>query len=458
MTAFSNEFVRGGLVLMVTGGLMGLLRKVPSELYLWLKNRLSVSLTIIEIDPLFEWTKIWLDTLPYSRRARNISCSLHRDPDQEFSTDSRALFAPAYGSHFFRHGHRLIWLTRNKNEGNQPAMANFGQKSPESITLTVLGSDQAIARSLVIEIMQAARAYEQDSVRGYISGYGYWRRLSTFKPRLLETVDLPCADEERVTRKIGDFLASRHRYVERGIPYHLNFLFAGLPGTGKTSLASALCGRFGLNLYILNIAGPGMNDDRLVDLMLTLPRKTMLLLEDVDAVVPERKQKPKKVANSPVQGATDDDSDGITLSGLLNCMDGLTAPDGVVIVMTTNHPDLLDPALLRPGRVDERIDFRAATREQIERMCDRLTPNLDRDGRIEWMLAQNYTTAQVQSALLTSESEESHGSNGTESEHGTGGVREPSRRRDTARVEELREFDGEGRRDAGDDAQREALA
>jgi chaperone BCS1 len=405
MMPLGNEFVRGGLVLMLTGAAMGLLRKVPETFYAWLKHRFSVSLMILEIDPLFEWTKIWLDTLPYSRRSRSISCSLYRESDQDFTTDSRAIFAPAYGSHFFRHKGRFIWLARNKTE-NQPThgMATTGSKSPESITLTILGTDQKVARELVQEIMEAARVFEQQAVRGYISGVGWWRRLYTFKPRRLETVDVPRDDEVRITANITEFLSSRSVYTKRGIPYHLNFLFAGLPGTGKTSLASALCGHFGLNLYILNIAGPGMNDDRLVELMLTLPRKSMLLLEDVDAVVPEARRKPKSSVNQA--GLGESEAEGITLSGLLNCMDGLTAPEGVVIVMTTNHPELLDSALIRPGRVDMRVNFGAATREQIERMCRRLVPNQKMNGQVESMLMQNYTTAQVQSALLTKEPQE----------------------------------------------------
>ena len=388
---------------MLSGAAMGLLRDIPKNLYGWLKHRFTVSLTILDTDPLFEWTKLWLDSLPYSQRARSLSCSLHRESDEDFSTDSRAVFAPSYGNHFFRHGKLFIWLKRGKPE--QPAAGNtHGAKSPEIITLTVLTTKQAVVRELIREIMDSARVLEQRRVRGYISGCGWWRRLPTYQPRKLATVDIPREDECRITEAIHEFLNSRTLYAERGIPYHLNFLFEGLPGTGKTSLASAICGHFGLNLHILNIAGPGMNDDRLVELMLSLPRKSMLLLEDVDAVVPERRQKPSTPANQPSnpgEVAKAEEQQGITLSGLLNCMDGITAPDGAIIVMTTNHPELLDDALLRPGRVDIRVSFGPASREQIEKMCNRLTPNRKLNGLADAMLMQKYTTAQVQAKLLS---------------------------------------------------------
>ncbi|MGA9898232.1 MAG: hypothetical protein WBQ09_09030, partial [Terriglobales bacterium] len=82
---------------MATGAVMGLLRDLPKTVYQWIKGRWTVSVTIMDSDPLFEWAKIWLDTLPYSRRARKINCSLYRDAKEDFSTESRALFTPAYG-------------------------------------------------------------------------------------------------------------------------------------------------------------------------------------------------------------------------------------------------------------------------------------------------------------------------------------------------------------------------
>ena len=408
---FGNQLVNGGLVLMLTGAAMGLLRQVPGKILTWLEYRFTVSITIRDVDPLFEWTKLWLDTLPYAQKAHNVLCSLHREADQEFDTDSRAVFVPGYGDHFFRHNGKFIWLSRNNKE-DTPGNGSKVSAKPniESFTFTILGHRQSLVRELVDDILASTKQTQKDKTRAYISGQGWWRRLPTFVPRKLETVDLPTEDETRIVKAIQKFLTERQEYVRKGIPYHLNFLFEGLPGTGKTSLAAALSGFFGLHLHILNIAGPGMNDDRLVNLMLDTPRRSIILMEDVDCIVPERKKKPKSTKPpQPMNAQTSDtvegedkekEESGVTLSGLMNCMDGLTAPDGAIFILTTNHPENLDPALVRPGRIDIRVKFGVVRKEQIDRMVARLRPGLFLNGAADKMIADGYTTAMVQAELL----------------------------------------------------------
>ena len=397
---------------MVTGALMAMLRQAPQKLLAWIKRRITVTVTILDRDPLFEWSKLWLDSLPYAKRTRTLLCSLHPESDEEFSSMSRTIFTPGYGQHFFLHRGRFVWLEYSKSEqpsGARNVPSPGGIRTPESLALTVLGTRQELARELIHEISAHAASEEKRKPRAYISSCGWWRRMPVFQPRILETVDLPREDESRILTSIEEFLDARNLYCQRGIPYHLNFLFEGIPGTGKTSLASALCGRFGLNLHLLNIAGPGMNDERLVELMMGLPRRSLLLMEDVDALVPERRDKPHMPAPQEVtaegMAPAPQTPEGITLSGLLNCMDGITAPDGAVIVMTTNHPELIDPALLRPGRVDVRVHFGNMELEQARRMCARLIPGHDLPLTLEALLNQGVgmTAAEVQAEILTAQ-------------------------------------------------------
>ncbi|GJD04353.1 hypothetical protein ColKHC_13178 [Colletotrichum higginsianum] len=97
----------------------------------------------------------------------------------------------------------------------------------------------------------------------------------------------------------------------------------------------SIAGFFGLDIYVLSLAG--INDVRLSGLFAELPQRCVVLLEDVDA--------------SPGT---------LSLSGLLNVLDGVASQEGRVLIMTTNHIEHLDDALIRPGRVDKKIEFQLA--------------------------------------------------------------------------------------------------
>lgn len=385
----SNPLVNGGLLLMVTGAVMALLRQVPQHIYDWTKRQATVSVTITDADPLFEWAKIWLDSLPYAKTARNVRCTLStKDTEDEVSENSKLIFTPSYGEHFFKYKGRYIWLHRGRDESK----ATNERKTPETITLTILGPKQQLVRDLIEDIKKAAMNDQARRARAFTSGKGWWMPLRSYSPRLLSTVDIPQTDREKLLQEISIFLKARKEYATKGIPYHFNILLAGLPGTGKTSLSTALSAHYGMNLYMLGLSAEHMDDNALIDLMAIIPPRSILILEDIDAVAPERRPKSKE-------------KKGVTLSGLLNCLDGITTPDGVIIIMTTNHPETMDKALLRPGRVDLRLDFKVATREQLETMGERLQPGVDLTVKINALLKKRVTTAQAQLSFMSTKYE-----------------------------------------------------
>jgi ATP-dependent 26S proteasome regulatory subunit len=91
---------------------------------------------------------------------------------------------------------------------------------------------------------------------------------------------------------------------------------------------------------------------------------------------------------------------GLTLTGILNALDGFMSHDGSIILMTTNHRDVLDPALIRPGRVDFEEEFRTATESQLRRLYQRFFPNSNGDAEIWALTMEGKTMAEAQQDLL----------------------------------------------------------
>ena len=156
--------------------------------------------------------------------------------------------------------------------------------------------------------------------------------------RLLSTVLVNEELKRHVLRDAKEFCTSdaRKGYARSGIPYRKGYLLHGPEGTGKTTFAMGLAGELGIPLYVITLSD--LSDSTLKMLFGGLPSQCLVLLEDVDHIETDRSTRP-----------------GLTLSGLLNVIDGVGAKEGRILVMTKRHADRLDGALVRPGRVDWEI-------------------------------------------------------------------------------------------------------
>ena len=133
-------------------------------------------------------------------------------------------------------------------------------------------------------------------------------------------------------------------------------------------LAVAVAGRFNLSVFTISLLDPHLDDNTLMELFQELPGASLVLLEDIDSAGLGRE----------VSGETQEDGEkkkkrtrargGVTLSGLLNCLDGAAAPEGHLLFMSTNAPEALDEALIRAGRIDVRVEFKFADSDQIRQI------------------------------------------------------------------------------------------
>ena len=162
-------------------------------------------------------------------------------------------------------------------------------------------------------------------------------------------------------------------YADRGIPHRRGYLFHRPPGTGKTSFCFALAFQLQASIYAINLGEPGMTEQKLLSLLRQVREGSIILLEDIDSAGIGRstssmsgKRSGGMDGNSVVQHTT------LTLSGLLNAIDGVDSPEGHIVVMTTNQPEALDEALVRPGRIDMQMAFTLATKQMAAEVFIRM--------------------------------------------------------------------------------------
>ena len=136
----------------------------------------------------------------------------------------------------------------------------------------------------------------------------------------------------------------------------------------------ALAGLFNLEVYALSLSAGSLTDDTLAMLFAGLPSRCIVLLEDVDASSVKRtpdtptdlSPSPSPLAHPHLRSPRPVTKANVSFSGLLHAIDGAASREGRILIMTTNHRERLDPALIRPGRVDLQISFKYASRDVIE--------------------------------------------------------------------------------------------
>ncbi|KAI0358732.1 P-loop containing nucleoside triphosphate hydrolase protein [Trametes cingulata] len=408
-----------GMKLVVLGGTVETARRVASSgWYAPTSHPLRpffLTAHFSEEDYPYDWLMLWLSRRPEWQRSREFETTTRsstpgfgsRIADNSFGDDdeeedegapgrvkTRVVFQPTSNTThtIYYRGHWLrVKRWRKSDTGS------------EVISVSVVARNNSILKQLVL---QAKKEYEAEAVHRiqiyFADSHGCWRWTDSRHKRPMSSIVLNPGVKEMLLADTKDFLKSEKWYADRGIPFRRGYLLHGVPGSGKSSLIHAIAGELMLDIYVVSLSSSWINDSTLTTLMGRVPARCIVLLEDLDAAFtrstnrdgnstgnPEGKSEEKAAEQTTTTTTSSrrtrkteqlSDVNTLSLSGLLNALDGVAASEGRLLFATTNHLERLDPALSRPGRMDVWIEFKNASKWQAEMLFRNFFPSTDEDN------------------------------------------------------------------------------
>jgi len=348
-----NDLVAGGAVLAIAAYILSYVKTIPFTLLYWGRLCFVTEIDIPDKSESFRWVTLWLSKQKYCKKAKRITVEA-KHSDRDSMERNEAVITPAPGTHLlFWRGRPMILIRTRKEVQGEAALKMYR----ESWQIKMFGSRVGI-EEFVEECRVMSEGQKENLIEVIEAERGHWEKCSTRRKRSLDSVLLSDDMQERLTKDINKFIAAEDWYHGMNIPWRRGYLLHGPPGNGKSSLITAVASEINFPIYIINLRMN--NEGDIITLMSCLPKKSILLLEDIDCAFNKRK-------NS--------DQTRISLSTLLNMLDGVNASEGRIVFMTTNHPEKLDPALIRPGRVDLKLELKNASARQASALYKRFFPH-----------------------------------------------------------------------------------
>ena len=259
------------------------------------------------------------------------------------------------GKHVYWYRNRLIFVIKEKED-----LISFAANSYFHIYIP-FGTKNMI-NVILEEIMECEKGNKHFYKHYYYVNEHHHYLSHTYRLKISEnSIILPSKIKETVINWVQEFIDNKKWYNKMSIQYKLGLLFEGISGSGKSSLVFLLASKFELPVIYLPIeyiesSSLIIREDRFI-----------CLIEDIDRT--------PKIANNEEKSIKEKEDN--KFSNILQLLDGINTPDGCIFILTSNKTRELDPALIRPGRIDHIIQFEAARKEEARKLFLMFFPNED---------------------------------------------------------------------------------
>ncbi|XP_029185420.2 mitochondrial chaperone BCS1-like [Acropora millepora] len=389
----SNPYFSAGFGLVGVGAGLAALKKGSQFAYTAFRRYAIITLEVPSKDKSYHWVLQWITA--QGQRAQHLSVETTFQQHETGKVSTSFDFSPSPGVHFFKYKNNFVRVERSREK-----MVDLTSGAPwETVTLTALATNQQLFFDILNEARHMALEKQEGKTVMYIAMGADWRQFGfPRRKRPLDSVILDDGISDGILADVREFIDSPKWYMDRGIPYRRGYLLYGPPGCGKSSFIQALAGELDYSICVMNLSDRNLSDDRLNHLMSVAPQQSIILLEDIDAAFVKRIEEKE-------EGRTSGYANRVTFSGLLNTLDGVASSEERLVFMTTNHLNRLDPALIRPGRVDVKQEIGLASRSQLYKMYKRFYPDQTSARAEEFAdrvigLGQRKSIAQIQGHFM----------------------------------------------------------
>jgi len=321
------------------------LKDVPRKILFLLKKNLTSTISISSFNLSYYILMNEILSENSINRVRNIRLVNGRWGDKNLSKTIDT------GNHFVFYNKHLLLVNVRKEDSKT-------YEDKMIVRLTKIGRDKKLFDNLIEKIKKIDSINDPEKTKVYYYTPEIWQEAAINPKRNIDTIIIEKDKINNITNCIDSFIKNEKFYLERGIPYQLGILLYGPPGTGKTSLIKAIASKYDKSLSIISTKDLSYLQNSLT----SMKKNSILVIEDIDSSLSvlsrEKNNKVKAVGENEKEeeNALKDLFKG-SLSDILNSLDGIISCHGRILIMTTNHIEKIDQAILRPGRVDLKIEL-----------------------------------------------------------------------------------------------------
>ncbi|OXB77120.1 UNVERIFIED_CONTAM: hypothetical protein H355_007767 [Colinus virginianus] len=363
-----NPYFGAGFGLVGVGTAMALARKGAQFGLVAFRRHYMITLEVPSKDKSYQWLLNWISH--HAKHTQHLSVETSYLQHESGRVSTKFDFVPSPGNHFIWYQRKWIRIERNRER--QMIDLNTGT-AWESVTFTALGTNREIFFNILQEARELALQQQEGRTIMYTAMGTEWRQFGfPRRRRPLSSVVLEKGVSERLVEDVKEFI--------------------------NNPKCTALAGELQHSICLLSLSDRSLSDDRLNYLLSVAPQQSIILLEDVDAAFISRDLAAENPAMYQGMGR-------LTFSGLLNALDGVASTEARIVFMTTNYVDRLDPALVRPGRVDLKQYVGHCSHGQLARMFQRFYPEqppaaAERFAEQALAVSKQISAAQVQGHFM----------------------------------------------------------